>query len=154
MSRPARRFSACAKRRQTGNPPAYRGGTPRSELSPRGWWRYDGRVDPRDWFVDPARFGLENHGGLRPAPAEPDAAAERRAAWFQHLFVVELRRLQHQDGLTVPKIARAADMNPGTLRKIVAGDDRLTIATMLRIVVGVRRIDLWPAPREIAEIDP
>ena len=45
-------------------------------------------------------------------------------------------------------------MNPGTLRKIVAGDDRLTIATMLRIVVGVRRIDLWPAPREIAEIDP
>jgi hypothetical protein len=117
---------------------------------------HDGLVRPRDWLVNPDQFGRTAKARWKPATDFLTAAelADRSAAYLQHMFACNVAEVLREDVLTIADVARTADVNAGSLGHVMRGRHALTLATMIGVVIALGRVDLFPAPASLDEVQP
>ena len=117
---------------------------------------HDGSVAPRDWLVNPDQFGRTPTAPWKPTTdfLRADELAERSAAYLQHMFSCQVAEVLREDPSTLAHVARTANLNAGNLNHAMRGRHSLTLATMIGVVVAIGRVDLFPAPASIDELQP
>jgi DNA-binding phage protein len=85
---------------------------------------------------------------------EANELAERSAAYLQHMFSCNVAEVLREDASTLAYVARSANLNAGNLNHAMRGRHALTLATMIGVVVAMDRVDLFPAPSSLGEVQP